>query len=564
MKLYDILEPEKKEKNSCERIVGIDLGTTNSLVAIMEGDTPKIIGDIIQSKVLVENGTLKTAGKNDKNFVGSFKRLMGKTLPQTSKEDNIIHKLQEGKNGLEIICGNDIILPIDASSCILSSLFEIVKNYDKTISKAVITVPAYFDIRAREETLQAANNSSIDVIRILSEPTAASIAYNLDKIEKGIFVVYDFGGGTFDVSVLKIQQGVSRVIATKGDNNLGGDDLDLLFANSKNISKDEAKAIKEQGTMENEFREICTPLVQRTIDIMSSCIKDSDINTEQIDGIILVGGSSKLKLAKDLIIKQYPNVRIYSDHDPEKVVALGAAIHAHMLAAGEGNVLVDVLPISIGLEMLSGINEKIISRNTSIPCSIKHKFTTFQDGQTGMIFNILQGEREMAKDCRIIASMELKNIPPKKAGTVTVEVEFSVDQDGILKVSAQDVNTGNLISTEINPIFGVSKNKIEEMIDESYRFHSSDFIEKKIAENKLKFSSIMSKISEIFANYPEFITFEDKEEYENFKQVNIFELNVEELERLTDKIEYFSENLASKQLSYFLSKKLSGAKINEV
>jgi molecular chaperone HscA len=599
MKLYEILEPETEKKNTYNKVVGIDLGTTNSLVSIFENGEFKIIGDVVHSAVEIRDGKLEMSSGDNQIAIRSFKRFMGKSLDDVNEQDKKIYDLLESENGVEIFYDNVKVSPVNASARVLMELISVVQKHDPTINTAVITVPAYFDLKAREATIKAAELAGIEILRIISEPTSAAMAYGLNSYAEGLFAVYDFGGGTFDVSVLKINQGIIRVVATEGDNNLGGDDIDLAIAehimeslNLVNLTKAEWRELKEfachlkehfyfEEKLEKElffrgknynfsmdkriFFDLAYPFIQRTIEIFDSCLLAAAVDKKDLKGVIFVGGSSRLELVTKIIEEKFSQKRIFKMLDPEKVVAFGAAIYASNLVNKTGNMLVDVLPISIGLELMGGVNEKVILRNSSIPCSVKKSFTTYQDGQFGMIFNILQGERELAKDCRLLSTIELSNFPAKKAGTLKIEVEFNIDQDGILKVLARDIETGQEIDTEINPAFGVTKKDIEVMIDDSYKHAKEDIYKRKIAENKIKFSQMLVAILEISKNYPDFLTQDDCEKIMALEKVVIDEiLNLDILENIIREIEDFSESLASRQLSYYLSKEISGKNIKEI
>ncbi|MGB4191568.1 MAG: Hsp70 family protein [Rickettsiales bacterium] len=472
MNLLQISEPETKlPVGLSEHAVGIDLGTTNSVIAISRDTKVEILGPILPS-IYQE--------------IRSIKRLMGSN-----------QKVKE-------------LRPEEISAQILLKLkTQAEKSLGKNVTKAVITVPAHFDDTARNATKIAANLAGLEVLRLINEPTAAALAYGLDHKAEGIYLIYDFGGGTFDISILNLQKGIFQVLATGGDINLGGDDIDhaimkfmklpedlyYIARNAKEHLSTEDNYISEYGSIsKEEFEKIAKPFINRTIDICRDTIKDSKVSLDNIKEIVLVGGSTRIPLVKTLLAE---NIKSPLDSiDPDLVVAMGAAIQAEALTLGSNNLLLDVTSLSIGLEVMGGVNERIIHKNSAIPCSITKYFTTYQDNQTGIVFHIVQGEREMASDCRSLAKFELKGIPPMKASLAKVAITFNVDSDGLLTVSAIEENSGIKQDIEIKPTFGLTSEEIDQMLEKAYANAQNDIILKKLAELKLSSTNNINSINQ--------------------------------------------------------------------
>ena len=485
-----IQEPSKYiAKEERELVLGIDLGTTNSVVSYVKDGIPQVIGDIYPSVY-----------KNIK----SIKRQMGSNKKVTIDEMEYS--------------------PVEISSQILLELKNKTEEIlAKNVSKAVITVPAHFDDAARNDTKLAAYLAGFEVLRLINEPTAAALAYGLDSNAEGIYLIYDFGGGTFDVSILRMNKGVFQVLATGGDNNLGGDDIDQQIAKYLKIDDKDlaiARNIKELFINNDivefepyqltkiEFDNITLPFIDRTIELCRQTIKESSVDIEDIKEIVLVGGSTRLNLVKQRIKEEFKAP--LDSINPDIVVALGAAISADSLVNGSESLLLDVNSLSIGLEVMGGLNEKIIQKNSRIPISVTKKFTTYEDGQTGMIFHIVQGEREMAEDCRSLAKFELKNIPPMKASLAKVAVTFSIDADGILTVSAIEESAKIVQSIETKPTYGISKEEVERMIEQSYLFAKDDYDAKNLAKIRLKANGNIKNLTKIINENSELIEQEEK------------------------------------------------------
>ena len=461
MDFLQISEPESKLPiNIAEYAVGIDLGTTNSVVAHSSNGEVKILGPILPSTY---------------QEIRSIKRLMGSDIEVKGMR------------------------PEEISAQILKSLKKQAEEVlGVSVSKAVITVPAHFDDGARHATKIAANIAGLEVLRLINEPTAAAVAYGLDNQVEGIYLIYDFGGGTFDVSILRMQKGVFQVLATGGDVNLGGDDIDQAIMEYLKLPKElyhvavQAKEYlshndhwkSEHGSLSKVgFEKIAHEFIDRTIAICEDTIVQSEIDRSLIKEVVLVGGSTRMPLVGKMLTKKIK--KPLDNIDPDLVVAMGAAIQAEALTRGSENLLLDVTSLSIGLEVMGGMNERIINRNSPIPTSVTKHFTTHQDKQTGIIFHIVQGEREMANDCRSLAKFELKGIPPMKASFARVAVTFTIDADGLLTISAIEENSGVKQDIIVKPSYGLTEEDVEKMIEQSYKNAAQDIRLKKLAEVKL-------------------------------------------------------------------------------
>ncbi|HWX94004.1 MAG TPA: Fe-S protein assembly chaperone HscA [Terriglobales bacterium] len=538
-----------------ERIVGIDLGTTNSLVAFMQGETPVVIPgedglNLVPSvvaldehgQIIVGSAARKYLIETPERAVYSVKRLMGRGIEDVQDELKLFpfrlaDDLQRGEV-LRIKLGDKTYTPPEMSAFILRQLKRNAERFfGGPVTKAVITVPAYFNDAQRQATKDAGRIAGLEVLRLVNEPTAASLAYGLDKKKNGIVAVYDLGGGTFDVSILKLHDGIFEVIATNGDTHLGGDDIDNLLItialddirgdmgadlrrNGKavqtirkavmeakialsaqdstrlDIELPVAKRYQREVTRE-QFEQLIQPILDRTVGPAKQALKDGGLKPEQIDEVVLVGGSTripKLRALVQALFKRAP----HTDLNPDEVVALGAAVQANILGGGSGAtkemLLLDVTPLSLGIEVAGGVTDKIILRNSTIPASATQFYTTQVEGQTNVAIHVLQGERELAKDCRSLARFDLKGIPPMVAGIPRIEVKFLIDANGILHVSAREQRSGKEAEIEVQPSYGLTDEQVESMLLESFDYAEEDFRQRQVIEARNEAETILAAL----------------------------------------------------------------------
>ncbi len=614
MALLQISEPGKTQAPHEKKFfIGIDLGTTNSLVAVIQNGSPTVLTDknneelfpsVVQYK---EDGTVIVCNESNYDDLITFrsiKRLIGKNVKDLQENKTYLPcKFIPNENIIKLEVFDKILTPIEISSEILKHL----KNFSEEklngeIMGCVITVPAYFDDAQRQATKDAANLSGLKVLRLLNEPTAAAIAYGLQSKKVSKVLVYDLGGGTFDVSVLDLNDGVFKVLATGGNSSLGGDDFDnlivkyiiekfnlnidaevrnKLYLYSKEIKyhlsdndefvidlkrfglKDKKFIIKRE-----DFNQIIEHLVQNTLKISKKVLSDSKLSIEDVDEIILVGGSTRVPFVKESV-ETFFNKQTLSNINPDNVVAIGASIQASILAGDfdKDLLLLDVIPLSLGIETMGEIVEIIIPRNSTIPISSSKEYTTFKDGQTSMSIHVVQGERDIVSDCRSLAKFVVKDIPPMLAGSARVKLEFQIDADGILNVSATETTTGKTTSVEVKPSYGLSDSQIEEMLKASFENAKEDINKRQLRESIVEAERVILSIdSALKIDGKELL---DSQEFDEIcKARDELKLKIQQSEKdliisAVKNLEKVSEIYVSRRMNSNIQKIMKGTDIEE-
>lgn len=616
MALLQISEPGLTAAPHQRRLaVGIDLGTTNSLVATVRSGQAETLADeqgrhLLPSVVHYGKDNIdvgwqarQQAAQDPANTISSIKRMIGRSLSDVqSRYSNLPYQFIASDNGLPIIVTeHSSVNPIQVSAEVLKALAERAKkSLDGELDGVVITVPAYFDDAQRQGTKDAAQLAGLHLLRLLNEPTAAAIAYGLDSKQEGIIAVYDLGGGTFDISILRLSRGVFEVLATGGDSALGGDDVDHLLADwirekvgllgysdpkiqrqlldcaiqTKIALSDSEKVAIEfadwQGAItRDEFNLLIKPLIKKTVLVSRRALKDAGVNTSEVAEIVMVGGSTRIPLVRSVVGEFFGRTPLTSI-DPERVVAIGAAIQADILVGNKPDaemLLLDVIPLSLGIETMGGLVEKIIPRNTTIPVAKAQEFTTFKDGQTAMMVHVVQGERELVQDCRSLANFTLRGLPALSAGGAHIRVTFQVDADGLLSVTAMEKSTSVQASIQVKPSYGLSDDEIANMLKDSLANAQQDAVARTLAEQQVDAARMLESLLGALHDDAELLTEAERAEID--RGIAVLQLKVQgrdpvAIEAAVKHLDTVTQEFAARRMDSSIRRALAGHSVDEV
>lgn len=609
MALLQISEPGKSTEPHQRRLsVGIDLGTTNSLVASVISGVPIILSDgehrLIPSKVLYDEDVVLVGHDipEHKNIISSIKRYLGKKLKDIDTH-TLPFKIDKEREDIFIQTQQGLKTPVEISSEILKKLKQIAtERFQDDIFGAVITVPAYFDEGQRQATKDAAQLAGINVLRLINEPTAAALAYGLDTKKEGVYAIYDLGGGTFDISILRFSKGIFEVLSTNGDASLGGDDFDQIIKHEiikqnalEHLNSDDheklnniAKMIKEKLTKDDHlseqfnfknhnlnvslssktFENLAVNLIDKTVQCVKNALFDADLNVTDIDGVVMVGGSTRMPVIQKYI-RQFFKQSLLNDLNPDEVVALGAARQAQALSgqSDDDTLLLDVTPLSLGIETMGDLVEKIIPRNSTIPIAKAQEFTTYKDGQTMMKIHVVQGEREKVSENRSLAEFILKDIPPLPAGAAKVRVIFQVDADSMLTVSAEELTTGNKTKVEVKPSYGIDDKSIRKMLEDSYMNANMDKEFRSLAEIVVEANQIIELTEKAVTEDGHLLDENESHVIQKSlldlkKQINLND--PQKIKEAIDTLNNASTSFAEKRMDHSVQSALSGKNINNI